>query len=115
MSWIATLNGTLKIPIVNDGTRPCPVRITATMTEAVSELKITLAETGEFILLTRALNIGNVVIIDTNARTITVNGADARADVSFTSTWFALPSGAFTVTADPASTGIFILYRERWI
>ena len=114
MSWIATLNGTLKIPIVNDGTRPCPVRITATMTEAAPSLKVSLLP-SEFILLTRALNIGNVVIIDTNARTITVNGADARADVSFTSTWFALPIGAFTLTAVPASTVLSITYRVRWV
>ena len=102
----------------NTGTLSCPVLITATMAAVSSTLKITLDETDEFILLTPEagdLQIGDTVIIDTNLRTCTINGVDARDDISFSSTWFWLPVGEFTLSALPVSTDLEITYRERFI
>ncbi len=84
------------------------------MKEAASSLTLAL-DTGEFILLNRELEEGDTVIIDTNARYATVNGIDARDDVTFASTWFMLPRGEFALSVDPESTEIKITFRERWI
>lgn len=110
---VNTKNAT-EFPAVNSGTEPCPALITATMAEA-GPLKIALS-IDEYIELGRELEPGDVVHIDTAHRTIHVNGADARDSVTFRSTpGLLLPVGAFTLTADPASTIISAEYRERWI
>lgn len=110
---VNTKNAT-EFPAVNSGTEPCPALITATMAEA-GPLKIAL-NADEYINLDRELEAGDVVHIDTAHRTIRVNGADARDSVTFRSTpGLLLPVGAFTLTADPASTIISVEYRERWI
>lgn len=110
---VNTKNAT-EFPAVNSGTEPCPALITATMAEA-GPLKIALS-IDEYIELGRELEPGDVVHIDTAHRTIRVNGADARDSVTFRSTpGLLLPVGAFTLTADPASTIISAEYRERWI
>lgn len=110
---VNTINAT-EFPAVNSGTEPCPALITATMAEA-GPLKIALS-IDEYIELGRELEPGDVVHIDTAHRTIHVNGADARDSVTFRSTpGLLLPVGAFTLTADPASTIISVEYRERWI
>ncbi len=99
----------------NNGTMKTPVKITATMVEDASSLKIIASETGEYILLTTTLVIGDEIIIDTNTRTVTLNGADARGYVSFGSTkGLKLPVGAFSFTAVPASTTTAAVFRERW-
>ena len=118
----------LAFPAENSGTLKTPVLITATMAAVSATLKVTLDETGEFILLTPEagdLQIGDIVIIDTNLRTCTINGIDAREDISFTSTWFMLPAGGlvagvmtpaqFTISALPISTDLEITFRERFI
>lgn len=97
------------------GTMKTPVQITATMVSNSASLKITLEETGEYILLTTALVIGDVVVIDTNKHTVTLNGVDAREYVSFNSTYFSLPPDAvFTLIPTPADTTITTVFRERY-
>lgn len=96
----------------NAGTVETPVQITVTMTANSPTLKVSLS-VSEYVLITTALVIGDVVVIDTNLHTVTLNGDDARQYVSFNSTYFALPVGAFTLTPLPAST-VAIVFRERW-
>lgn len=96
----------------NAGTARTPVKITVTMTANSATLKVSLSAT-EYVLITTALVIGNVVVIDTNLHTVTLNGVDIRKYVSFGSTYFTLPVGAFTLTPLPAST-VAIVYRERF-
>jgi len=106
----ATSDGT-----TNNGTLKTPVRLTATIkTDPASSYKITLAQTGEFVLLTHALAIDDVIVIDTNKRTVTVNGADARAGVSFDSDFFFLVVGLNTLQQVPSSGWLSLLYRERY-
>ena len=110
-----TETATGSIEAENSGTLPCPVVIEATIKESADGLIVGIDETGEHIEVNRALETGDVVVIDTNARTCMVNGADARADMTFHSEWLKLPRGGFTLTADPASTELEITFRERWI
>ncbi len=100
-------------PADNDGTAPCPCIITVTMTGAESSLKITLAETGEFVLINHALALHDEVVIDTNTHEVTVNGSDMRADVSYLSDFFKLPPGAFNLETDEAAT-IEVEWRELY-
>ena len=104
---------TTKTASPNEGTAETPCIITVTMTSDDDSLKITLDETGEFVLLNHDLYVGDEVIIDTNARTVTVNDVDVRADLSYLSDYFKLPRGTFTLTPDPVST-VEVEFRERW-
>ena len=105
---------TTKTASPNLGTLPCPVEITATMQEISNTLRVELGD--EYILITPdvAFAVSDEVIIDTNTHYVTINGDDAREYVSFASTYFKLPSGAFSIDADPASTTVATVFRERF-
>ena len=105
---------TTKTASPNEGTLETPVEITATMQGASNDLRITLG--SEHILITPdvAFALNDEIIIDTNIHYVTINGSDAREYVSFASTYFKLPVGAFTLTPDPVGTTVEILYRERF-
>lgn len=105
-------------PAVNAGTASCPCIITATVAEQTDSLKIALQETGEYIELIPESDFtpGDIVTLDTAQRTATLNGADIRADVTILSTpGLLLPTGEFTLTANPASVELEVEYRERWV
>lgn len=106
-------------PAVNAGTVPCPALITATITgQTTDSLKIALQETGEYIELIPESDFtpGDIITLDTARRTATLNGADIRADVTILSSpGLQLPTGEFTLIADPASVELEIEYRERWV
>lgn len=101
------------VKAVNAGSTACPCTIAATLDDDVDFLKITLAETGEFIHLNRALSAGDEILIDTGQRLVAVNGADARADVTYLSSYFMLPPGEFTLISDP-DIPLTVTFRERW-
>lgn len=98
---------------VNAGSTACPCTITCTLDDDVDFLKITIAETGEFIHLNRALSAGDEILIDTGQRFVAVNGADARADITYLSSYFTLSPGEFTLTAVP-DIPLTVTFRERW-
>jgi predicted phage tail component-like protein len=110
---VTAKTGVNVFPATNAGSLPCPCLITCTMATDTPSLKITLTETGEYIHLYRPLAAGDEIYIDTGQRFVAVNGGDARDDVTYLSTYFWLPPGEFTLTADPATT-ISAEYRERW-
>ena len=104
-------------PAVNAGTAPCPALITATITEQTDSLKIALQETGEYIEIIPESDFtpGDTITLDTAQRMATLNGEDVRRDMTILSTpGLLLPTGEFTLTANPASAEIEIEYRERW-
>ena len=96
----------------NSGTLETPVAITATMVTASATLKIDCGD--EHILITTPLVVADEIIIDTNTRYVTLNGADIREYVSFGSDYFKLPVGVFTLTPTPANTTVAVVFRERW-
>lgn len=101
------------VKAANAGSASCPCVITAAMGDDASYLKITLAETGEFIRIERSFSGSDEIYIDTGQRFVSVNGADARADVTYLSTYFSLPPGDFTLAALP-DIPLTVTFRERW-
>lgn len=105
----------------NEGTKPTPCTITCTIAAQTESLKVTLQETGQFVLLQRdavrwnvTLQAGDEVVIDTAKQLTTVNGVDARAGVAALSNYFELPVGEYTLVPDPAATTVAVEFRERW-
>lgn len=101
-------------PATNAGSAPCPALITATMQGDAEGLRIELEGTDEYLLLDRYLDAGDVITIDIGRRLTTVNGVDARADVTAPSTYFKLPPGEFALNTTPAVL-LTVEFRERWI
>ncbi len=101
------------------GTIPAPVEIVLTAASGVS-LKVTQGQYSAprpFIrLLDQEFEGGETVIIDTEKRLVTVNGADARPGVDIDSDFenFVLLPGAFAIGAEG---GVIenIVYRARYI
>lgn len=58
---------------------------------------ITNATTGQFLLLNIVTNTNDVIVVDTDLRSITYNGTPARNILDNTSNWFGLPPGNTTI------------------
>ena len=99
----------------NSGTKKCYTTITATVEDAITGLKLTLNETGEYIELDHSFATDDEIIINTQLRTITKNGADITDDLEMESTYFMLPVGTYTIIADTEDVYMKIEHRERWI
>lgn len=98
----------------NDGTIETPAVITCTMqSDSSSGLTLTLGD--ESIILETGLLAGDEIIINTENRSLTVNGVDSRRFLNVSSIWFKLPVGDFTITVDPADTTVSVEFRERWV
>lgn len=104
--------GALKTASPNAGTVPAPCKITVTMTGSSSSLKIALGT--QFVLITTPLVNLDTVVINTLLHTVTLNGNDIRDKVSFTSDFFYLPVGAFTLVPTPAAT-VAVQFREMFL
>ena len=99
----------------NNGTLPCHAEIITTMETGSTSLKVTLSETSEYIELDYTLIATDEVKWNTQTRTITVNNVDVHDSITFDSTWFKLPVGAFTITALPSEVTLQATFRQRWI
>ena len=99
----------------NAGIEPVPVQITVTMTaDAPDGVKVICGD--DFLEFDVSLLTGDVVEIDTGARTAYIDDAyetDIRQHLTLASEWFAVPVGAFTITA--AGATVTFAYRERWL
>ena len=108
-------NATTAITSTNAGTLPCDTIITVEPTTDYTSLKLTLAETGEYLELNSSGGSTSEIIFNTQTRTVTVDGVDASSDIDYDSTWFKLPVGSFTVDVEGAASDVEIVYRERWM
>lgn len=81
---------------------------------AGSSVKVADAGSGAYLLVERSFSVGDAVVIDFAAKTVTVNGMDACADVALESTFFALTPGAHTFTFAGA-TAHTVRWFERWV
>jgi hypothetical protein len=63
--------------------------------------------TGQFLKINYNLVISDTLVIDTNLRTVTINGVNRRALLDNSSSWFNAPPGTsfYTFTATAGSTG----------
>ncbi|NHM15799.1 phage tail protein [Eggerthellaceae bacterium zg-887] len=67
-----------------------------------------------FVRVEHAFTGGEVVRIDCEGEGVTVNGADARADVALSSDFFSLASGNVTLAFSGCSAHV-TAFRERWL
>ena len=97
--------------VTQDG-QPTPCQIELTINEATA---YALVQVGtKYIRFDRAFSIGDVLTIDTDKRTALLNGlVDIRPDKAVLSEWFLMGGGV--VTDYPASSGLEITYRKRWL
>ena len=99
--------------IDNAGTTKSPAIITATIATATPYFEIDIA--GVTLRLDMGLAITDVIIIDTEHRTVTVNTIDSRSKLT-TYAWPEInPSTDNVVTVDPIDTVLEIKYRPRWL
>lgn len=69
---------------------------------------------GRYVLVERDFAAGDVVVMDFAAEAVTVEGADASADVAVESTFFSLGPGAHTLTFSGCSAHT-VSWTERWL
>jgi hypothetical protein len=108
--------GTLAVN--NAGTRETPpvFRIYGQCTDPV----ILLVNTGERITLTGTINLGDYVEIDTQARTLTLNGVTSVGGMLSPSNtrWFQIPEGSSTLRLLAASydtsASLYVAYRSAY-
>ena len=99
--------------IINQGTYKTTGTITTTISSNVSNLKITLQNTGEYIYLEDNFKTDDVVEINLEDEFVKKNGNLIMDRLHFESVFFDIPVGEFTITI---SSGIGDLtYYERWL
>ena len=69
---------------------------------------------GRYVLVERDFSAGDEVVVDFAAEAVTVEGADASADVTVESTFFSLDPGAHTLTFSGCSAHT-VSWTERWL
>ncbi|MFF9003671.1 phage distal tail protein [Streptomyces achromogenes] len=93
-----------------------------TITGPATAISLTNVTTGEVLVLTRTVNVGDTVVIDTRERqqTATLNGStNLWSNLSDASTMWALQPGindlTLTVTGSTASTRVRMTYQPRYL
>ncbi|MGO5499965.1 phage distal tail protein [Paratractidigestivibacter faecalis] len=69
---------------------------------------------GRYVLVERDFAAGDVVVMDFAAEAVTVDGADASADVAVESTFFSLAPGSHSLTFSGCSAHT-VAWVERWL
>lgn len=69
---------------------------------------------GRYVLVERAFAAGDVVVMDFASEAVTVDGADASADVAVESTFFSLAPGSHSLTFSGCSAHT-VEWVERWL
>ena len=85
-----------------------------TITGPATNPRITNADTGEFLLVSTTLTASDTLIINTDFRTVTLNGINRRALLSNNSTWFAAPPGISYYTFDAQGAGAGTSCLTTW-
>ena len=99
--------------IINQGTYKTTGTITTTISSNVSNLKITLQNTGEYIYLEDNFKTDDVVEINLEDEFVKKNGNLIMDRLHFESEFFDIPIGEFTITIS-SGTGD-LTYYERWL
>ena len=99
--------------IINQGTYKTTGTITTTISSNVSNLKITLQNTGEYIYLEDNFKTDDVVEINLEDEFVKKNGNLIMDRLHFESDFFDIPIGEFTITIS-SGTGD-LTYYERWL
>lgn len=92
---------------------------TIRMTGTAINPKVTNVTTGDFLLFNVTLGTGDVLFVDTNLRSVTLNGISRRAILDNSSTWFGADPGTsyytFIATGTDANTTCQVSWRSAYI
>lgn len=81
--------------------------------------KVTNVTAGLYLLVDTTLGTGDTLILNTDYRTVTLNGINRRALLNNASTWFAAPPGTsyytFTATGTDGNTSCVVSWRNAYI
>jgi hypothetical protein len=81
--------------------------------------KVTDVTAGGFLLIDSAIGTEDTLVLNTDLRTVTLNGVNRRALLNNSSTWFAAPPGTsyytFTATATDGNTSCVVTWRNAYI
>jgi hypothetical protein len=81
--------------------------------------RVTNVTAGQFLQIDSAIGSGDQLVLNTNLRTVTLNGINRRALLNNSSTWFAAPPGTnyytFTATATSGTTTCVVEWRNAYI
>jgi hypothetical protein len=81
--------------------------------------RITNVTAGLYLQIDTTLGTGDTLVINTDLRTVTLNGVSRRALLNNASTWFAAPPGTsyytFTATGTTGNTACVVSWRSAYI
>jgi hypothetical protein len=82
--------------------------------------RINDTSTGEFLLINYSMTNSDIIVLDCNLRSVTLNGNNQRSLLDNTSSWFNLPAGttllSFTaVSGTDANTSCVVSWRNAYI
>lgn len=100
----------------NAGTYTTPVVITVTASGSTStSLTITNSTTSESIYVTTAMTAGQVLVIDTGAHSVKLDGTETRSMLSGTSKWWLLDPGANTLAlSNDTNVSVSFAWYSAW-
>jgi hypothetical protein len=81
--------------------------------------RVTNVTAGLFLQIDSAIGSEDELVLNTNLRTVTLNGINRRALLNNSSTWFAAPAGinyyTFAATATDGTTACVVSWRNAYI
>jgi hypothetical protein len=81
--------------------------------------KVTNVTAGAFLLIDATIGSADELVLNTDLRTVTLNGVSRRALLNNSSTWFAAPPGTsyytFTATGTDGNTNCVVTWRNAYI
>jgi hypothetical protein len=81
--------------------------------------KVTDVTAGAFLLIDATIGTNDQLVLNTDYRTVTLNGVNRRALLNNSSTWFAAPPGTsyytFTATGTDGNTACVVSWRNAYI
>jgi hypothetical protein len=81
--------------------------------------KVTNVTAGAFLLIDATIGTNDQLVLNTDYRTVTLNGVNRRALLNNSSTWFAAPPGTsyytFLATGTDGNTSCVVSWRNAYI
>ena len=108
-----TIDITSAPAVINGGTYPATGTITVEITEPISNIDITLQNTGEYIFVAHNFVIGDIVRVDLGEEMVYKNGYSIMHDCYLESDFFDIPTGEFQISV--SSGNATLEFTERWL
>jgi len=108
-----TIDITSAPTVINGGTYPATGTITVEITEPISNIDITLQNTGEYIFVAHNFVAGDTILIDLGEEMVYKNGYSIMQDCYLESDFFEIPVGEFEISV--SSGNATLEFTERWL